>query len=260
VIEIFGEEFDFSGFRALSNFVYFPTVDSTNAVARGLIDHAQREEVELAATVIAAATQTEGRGRRERTWISPEGGLYASFVFLVPEKAVLPHLPLAAAVWVARAAKTAGVDVRLKWPNDVLCGPKKLAGVLIQAKTRGEETHVAIGIGVNVRASKGLSEEATSIEEVARVDGRPPASIGRFFRDLCHECEGYLADPCGSRVVEEWMARSRHSPGDEMRVLVESGTGKTVEGRFAGLTEEGLLRLASGGSQIVVASGEVESW
>ena len=259
MIELFGEAFDDSGFRALANFVFFPTIDSTNAVGRGLIDHAQREEVDLAATVIAAATQTEGRGRRERPWSSPEGGLYVSFVFRVPEGAALPHLPLAAAVWVARTAVSAGVDARLKWPNDVLCGDKKLAGVLIQAKTRGDETHVAIGIGVNVRAASGLVAGATSIEREAGPEG-PKASVASFLGEMCRQCEDYLADPRGPRVVEDWLERSRHVPGDEMRVLVEEGSGKTIDGRFAGLTAEGLLRLARDGSEIVVASGEVESW
>ncbi len=257
MIEIFGSPFDFSGFRKLANFVFFPTVDSTNGVGRGLIDHAQREEVELAPTVIAAATQTAGRGRRDRPWASPEGGIYVTFVFRVPEEARLPHLPLAAAVWVARAAQSLGVEARLKWPNDVFCGARKLAGVLTEAKSRGDETHVAIGIGVNARvAPEAPGLEATSIEREAAA----ASSVAGFFRRICSGCDDYLADPGTACVVEEWLSRSRHAVGDPIRVLLDEQTGKTIAGEFAGLTDDGLLRLQQSESEVIVSSGEIQSW
>ena len=255
---MFGGGIDISGWQRLANLIWFPEVDSTNAVGRGLIDHVLREEVDLAPTVVAAGSQTSGRGRRERTWESPGGGVYATFVFRLPEEARLAHLPLAAAVWVAEAASRAvGVETRLKWPNDVLCGARKLAGILTEAKTRGEETHAAVGIGVNgLGAADRFGGAATTLESEAGA----PLSLADFFGELCLACDRYLAEPAASRVVAEWLARSRHAEGDELRVSVDDGSPREVVGRFAGLTDDGLLRLRTGGSEYVVASGEVRTW
>jgi BirA family biotin operon repressor/biotin-[acetyl-CoA-carboxylase] ligase len=192
-------------------------------------------------------------------WQSPEGGLYATFVFRVPEDARLTQIPLAAALWVADAV-SAGleIDARLKWPNDVLCRGRKVAGILTEAKTRGEDTTVAIGIGVNILGSAaGLGERATTLETES--SGAP--SLGEFFQQLCRACDRYLVSPSGARVVDEWLSRSGHAEGDEIRVaLDEGGREHCVVGEFAGLTSEGLLRIRTGGSEIVLASGEVQSW
>lgn len=254
--EFFDGPFDPKGYRSLANFVFFPAVDSTNAVGRGLIDYAVEEEVELAPTVVAAALQTEGRGRRDRAWRSPEGGVYATFVFRVPAGARLPQIPLAAAVWVAEAlASAAGVDARLKWPNDVLCHDRKVAGILTEAKTRGEETHVAVGIGVNVRGpADAFGDGATTAEAEA---GREP-SLARVFGEICRECDGWLASAGDARVIERWLARSRHAPGAEIRVASEGR--EPVVGAFAGLTEEGFLRLRKAGADVVITTGELGSW
>jgi BirA family biotin operon repressor/biotin-[acetyl-CoA-carboxylase] ligase len=257
VNDVFGATFDPKEYRRLANIVFFPEVDSTNAVGRGLIDHAMREEVELAPTVIAAACQTRGRGRRDRPWASPGGGVYATFVFHVPEGARISHLPLAAAVWVAEASSAAGVEVRLKWPNDVLCGSRKLAGVLTEAKTRGDETIVAVGVGVNALGSaERFDGRATTLE----AEGASPVSAAGFFRELCLACDRYLRAPGKAGIVEAWLERSRHAPGDEIRVIVENGTERELAGEFAGLTPDGLLRVRIAGAEVVVASGEVQTW
>ena len=257
MIEVFGAPFDGKGFRSLANFVFFPAVDSTNAVGRGLIVHAFTEEVDLAPTVIAAGSQTEGRGRRDRHWRSPSGGVYVTFVFRVPAEARLAQLPLAAALWVADAlASAAGVETLLKWPNDVLSGDRKLAGVLTEAKTRGDETHVAVGVGVNVRGAADLfGQGATSAE----TEAAGKASLSVIFAEICRGCDGYLASPRDARIVERWLARSRHAPGAPMSVIAAEG-GTPVVGEFAGLTDDGFLRLRTGGAEIVLSTGEVGSW
>lgn len=258
MIDVFGSPFDPAEYRRLVNVVFFPKVDSTNAVGRGLIDHAMREEVDLAPTVIAAASQTRGRGRRDRAWVSPDGGVYATFVFHVPAGIRLSHVPLAAATWIAEAAsRSAGVDVRLKWPNDVICGGGKLAGVLTEAKTRGDETIVAVGVGVNaLGAAERFDGRATTLEK----EGAGTPSIAAFFRELCLACDRFLETPGEAGVVDAWLSRSRLAPGDPIRVTVENGTEREVAGEFAGLTPDGLLRVRVAGAEVVVASGEVQTW
>ena len=102
-------------------------------------------------TVLAARHQTAGRGRLDRRWEAPPGvNLLVSLLFTeVPE---VPHeltqrVGLAA---VAAARSVAGVEAALKWPNDVLVGDEKLAGVLAQSAIMGDRRVVVVGIGVNV--------------------------------------------------------------------------------------------------------------
>ena len=260
MIRFFEEPLDESGFRKLRNFVFAPLLTSTNAAGRGWIDYADREEVAVEPLSICALEQTEGRGRRERVWISPPGGLYLTFVWKVPAETSLPQLPLAAAVWAAEACSRAfGLAVALKWPNDLLCGGKKIGGILTEAKTRGDDTHAAVGFGINVRENAATAGEpgATAAEREAK--GR--ASIHSVFLELCREFDRYLENPDTARTVEEWRRRTVHRSGDSIRVALDpEGAEAPVEGAFDGVTEEGFLRLKTAAGEQVVTSGEVRSW
>ena len=127
---------------------WFAEVESTNDVAR---------EWALAGApsgaLVVAARQTRGRGRRERRWLSPAGGLYTSFV-LRPEgpPTQAPVLAMIGALAAYRALVKVGVnELRIKWPNDVLCGGRKIGGVLIEPRVGGDRIEfVVMGIGVNV--------------------------------------------------------------------------------------------------------------
>lgn len=138
------------------------TVDSTNRVARQWA----REGAPHGALVVAGA-QSGGRGRRGRDWDSPAGmGLWLSIVLreVLPEQK--PLVPLGTALAVADACRQAAlVTPDIKWPNDLVLGNKKMAGILAEAE--GEA--VVVGIGVNVRQRPedfppDLRETATSLE------------------------------------------------------------------------------------------------
>ena len=105
---------------------------------------------------VVATTQTAGRGRRGRAWVSPPGNLYASLLLVDPAPAaVAPQLAFVAglAVHDACAALAPGVAdaLRLKWPNDLLCGGAKIAGILIEGEAVADAIGAVIGIGVNCR-------------------------------------------------------------------------------------------------------------
>jgi BirA family biotin operon repressor/biotin-[acetyl-CoA-carboxylase] ligase len=243
-------------FAHLKNFVIFPSIDSTNALASGLIDYAFEEEVDLPPTAIAALEQTAGRGRGNRTWLSPSGGLYVTFLCAAPEGAGLSLWPLAAGLWVHRTLETScGLKARLKWPNDLLCAGRKIAGILTEAKTRGAETRVAIGIGTNVLGAPAdaLAETATTIE---REKGERP-SISGFFTELCARFEEFLDRPEFERIAARWEEASVHRRGDVISVRGESEGGR-IEGAFEGLTPEGFLRLNVNGKVAVISAGEIE--
>ena len=260
MIEFFEEPIDVSGFRHLQNFVWMPVVDSTNAIGRGWIDYADAEEVAVQPIAICALEQTAGRGRRERVWRSPRGGLYVTFVWKVPPSTAIAHVPLAAAVWGAEACSRAfGLALRLKWPNDLLCGGKKLGGVLSEAKTRGEITHAAVGFGINVFESAAIAGENGATAAEFESSRRP--SLSRIFLELCRQFDEYLADPDTAGVVEEWRRRTVHHAGDSIRVRLDSDNAElAVDGTFEGITEEGFLRLGTESGERVITTGEVRSW
>ncbi|MEM9447779.1 MAG: biotin--[acetyl-CoA-carboxylase] ligase [Cyanobacteria bacterium P01_E01_bin.6] len=101
--------------------------------------------------VLIARTQTKGKGQWSRQWVSPPGGLYLSAVlpFSIPVHAQ-PILTLATACGIATVLKAAGCPVDLKWPNDLVVGGKKLGGILIESRLRGDRlSQGIIGIGMN---------------------------------------------------------------------------------------------------------------
>ena len=143
--------------------LWFDEVGSTNDVAVLLAERGESE-----GTVVAADTQTAGRGRLGRSWSSPIGaGVYFSVILRPPTR--VPLLTLAAGVAVAQGLQAAtGLTPDLKWPNDVYVGNRKLAGILAEGGTsKGSIPFVVLGIGINVLAvtlPSELASRATSVE------------------------------------------------------------------------------------------------
>ncbi len=146
------------------------TVDSTNTVAFKLA-----QDGAVHGEIVVAEEQTHGKGRRGRSWVSPPGkNLYFSVVLrpdLPPSRA--SELTLVAAVAVAETLREAGVKADIKWPNDVVVGGKKIAGILTELSADTERVHfVVVGVGVNLNCELNelppeLRETATSLK-VAR--------------------------------------------------------------------------------------------
>lgn len=165
---------------------YFDQIDSTNIRAKQL-----GEEGAPHGTLIVAGQQNAGRGRRGRTWESPPGvSIYMSIV-LRPEMAPVkaPMLTLVMALSAADSLKECtGLDVQIKWPNDIVLNGKKLVGILTEMSTEMDYiNHVVIGVGINVnteRLPEELKEKATSLRlETGRIIRRSEiiASIMKEF-------------------------------------------------------------------------------
>ena len=145
----------------------FETVDSTNVVAFKLA-----QEGALHGEIVVAEEQTNGKGRRGRAWSSPpHKNLYFSVVLrpeLPPSRA--SELTLVAAVALAETLCDAGVDAKIKWPNDVQVGGKKIAGILTELSADTEKVHfVVVGVGVNLNCeaedlAPEVRETATSLK------------------------------------------------------------------------------------------------
>lgn len=241
--------------RTLENVVYLPRLKSSNDLARDLIDLYFGEEQELPPSVIFADAQTGARGRTG-IWHAPAGrGLY--FTIVTPSSgAPLSIVPIAFARWMREALLEAtGLATELKWPNDLYVGRRKLAGILPEARTQGDETMLAIGVGMNVSGSAASLEipDATTVEEEL---GRetPRAAL---FQALLDRIDRELSDPHWDREVEAWEHASIHRRGDRMAVRRE---GKEVRGEYLGLDPAGFLRLKTESGEAVVPAGEVAEW
>jgi BirA family transcriptional regulator, biotin operon repressor / biotin---[acetyl-CoA-carboxylase] ligase len=126
-------------------------------------------------TVVIADSQTAGRGRRGHAWLDEPGASLLASIVMRPrlEPARLPGLSLAAAVAVAEAlTRTAGVTPRLKWPNDVLVGGRKLAGILLETRLSGEQATTILGIGVNLSQRVFPADLVAKATSVWLVSGR----------------------------------------------------------------------------------------
>lgn len=203
---------------------------------------------------LRADRQLAGRGRQGRAWISPEGNLYAStLVRLRPTDPPAPGLSLVAGVALHEAlAAFLGNAARpvLKWPNDVLVGGAKVAGILLE---RSDDA-VVVGFGVNLATCPaGLGRPITSLADL----GIPVAATD-FVETLADAFARWLSLWRGSglaTVRERWMAGA-HPVGSALSVHAPDGDAR--QGLFDGLTGEGalILRLADG-SRHVMHAGDV---
>jgi BirA family biotin operon repressor/biotin-[acetyl-CoA-carboxylase] ligase len=242
-----------------ANFVYLPTCASTNdeVAARALAGAKE-------GLVVAAGEQTAGRGRRGRSWHSPEGeNLYFSMLLrpALPAQLAAPVTLLAGAA-LATSLATLGFRPRLKWPNDVLMdttqGPRKVAGILSEMSSEaGRVRHLVVGIGINVNAQAfpdDLSTRATSLRLVRgqRVDrGEVLAAFARAFEPIY---DNFVAHG-PSAALALW---TRHAMLGQVCAIERNG--QRLEGVAEAVDESGaLLVKTTGGDVITVHAGEV-SW
>jgi len=231
-------------------------IDSTSSELSRLLDDGAP-----AGTVVVAGRQTRGRGRRGRSWHSPEGGnLYLSVAVDLGESGVsgLAALPLAAGVaaWEA-VAPLLGDRPALKWPNDLLAGGRKLAGILCELPEPSRRPSLAIvGLGVNVVLQEfpgELADTATSLAlESAALEGDIAPSLTARFVEGLEALVARIRDGAGAEIVEEW--KERAEPFGR-RVRVDDIVGTTVD-----LAADGRLIIErDDGERILVTAGVVES-
>jgi len=236
---------------------FYPVTDSTNINA---LDAARKGAPH--SSVYFADEQLAGRGRGGHNWHSTAGeGLYVS-VLLRPEiPAVrLPLLPLAAGLAAAEAVRVvAGLTIDLRWPNDILIGPRKAGGILVESKIEGQMAGFAVvGIGINVHQQdfdSGHSTPATSLDlESGRHISRQ-ALLVCLLESLEREAAG-LADPAaGLRVPARVEKASTWIRGRRVEVHgPQACTGVT-----AGLDEHGFLLVRTGEGLVTVQTGGIRT-
>jgi BirA family transcriptional regulator, biotin operon repressor / biotin---[acetyl-CoA-carboxylase] ligase len=230
------------------------TVGSTNDEAKRLA-----REGEAEGTLVWALEQTAGRGRRGRAWASPRGNLYASLVLrpaCPPDRAAQLGFAAALAVGDALGALVPNLGgLACKWPNDVLAGGRKIAGILLESEI-GEGENLAflvVGVGINLASAPGDVEfPATSVIGEGRRAPEPAAALEAFvghfetWTRLWRE-EGFAP------VRAAWLARAA-ALGEPIRVRLE---GATLHGRFADIDQQGVLLLDTPDGVRHISAGDV---
>jgi BirA family biotin operon repressor/biotin-[acetyl-CoA-carboxylase] ligase len=223
-------------------------VSSTNAVALSKVHDSKN------GTVILAETQTEGRGRLSRPWVSPPGGIWMSLI-------LKPNMPLSQVYRINMALAVAlcktvsslyGLPAVIKWPNDLLIGEKKFCGILMEVGAQVDRLdYVVVGLGLNVNNDTstfpfGWRSTSLSAELGREIDRN------ELIARILGETEAAIEEVDSPRIYEEWRSRSTTL---KRQVRISSAAGD-LEGEVVDLDEDGALILRQGDIMKRILAGD----
>ena len=226
---------------------FHESIGSTNERAREL---AASGESNIA---VLADRQTGGRGRLDREWTSPSGGIWLSML-LRPDvpPAQAPAFTLAAAVATARALRDAGAEATIKWPNDVQIGEQKVAGILTEMEGEADRiSWLIVGIGLNANVdSKELPEDqpATSLKATVGEVNR-----GELTREIIDQFWA-LANSDEQAILDGWKELTS-TLGQRVRVETPS---EEIVGRAVDISPPGTLLVETAEGTVEVTAGDCE--
>ena len=230
------------------NIYIYEETDSTNTQAKQNCDKNN-------GSIFIAETQTNGKGSRERSWISPKGsGIWLS-ILLKPDISPMTVSQITLVAGLA-VCKSIGVGSMIKWPNDIVINGKKVCGILTEMSATSEKVnHVVCGIGINVNMDnfdEEIADRATSMY----IESGQKYDINEIIAKLLNEFEYYynkfLDDGLGA-VIDEY---KKHciTIGREVNVIYNS---ETVTGNAVDVSSNGQLIVETDSGVIEVTSGEV---
>lgn len=257
------------------NLVYYPAIGSTNEEAKRLAD-----EGALEGTLVIAEEQIAGRGRMGRRWVAPAGSSLLLSMILRPRLAATEsaRVTMACGLAVVEAIEQiAGIQAGLKWPNDVLIGGRKVAGILTEMASAGAVVeYLVVGVGINVHGDPAtfmknatgrrdtwqnaleqdpsLADFAWRATSVSFEAGRPISRLALLWRFLEIFEKRYERVKAGDSPYREWAQRMAIL-GQCVRVSTSEGS---YAGRAVGVDENGALILELvGGSRRHIVAGDV---
>lgn len=231
--------------------IYLEEVDSTNNRAK------QIALEEKDGTVIISKRQTSGRGRRGRSWESPEGGIAISFILkpdVPPEKS--PQMTLISSLAVVETLNLnyPKLNAKIKWPNDILISQKKLSGILTELSADMEKiNYVVVGVGININSiPKDLPENATSLLVETKEQIPIKQFLKSFFEHYDKLYDEYLNGGI-AEIIKRWKKNS-DTIGKKVKII---GINENYEGVAKDIDENGALILKTDEKEIKVYSGDV---
>lgn len=218
----------------------FRKVFSTNNIAKFLANHESPE-----GTIVISEIQTNARGRSGTKWESPEGGIWMSLILrpnLEPAKASL--ITLATGVAIAKTLINRGINAKIKWPNDILIGGKKVSGVLTEANiTVNKLDYVIVGVGIDTNLDIGdLSEDlkagATTLHDEMKIEKVDENVVIAAFLKEFEEIYKLYTEQQIETILKDWRDLS-----DTIGKYVEitQALGQRSVGYAVGINKEGSL-------------------
>lgn len=236
--------------------LHFESLPSTNVEAARRASEGAPEGL-----CIVASEQTAGRGRLQRSWLSPrDAGLYFSIIIRPKfEQRLWPLITLMAAIAVHDALLEAcALETDIKWPNDILANDKKLCGILSESVETPQGRGVIVGIGINLTTSSFPSELAaiaTSVESSINKKPELEVVLKSLVRALASGYE--LVSNAGGpeAVIDRWCALSSYAEG---KLICVNDGAEILSGTTRGLEPDGALRVETSTGEIrIVRAGDV---
>jgi BirA family transcriptional regulator, biotin operon repressor / biotin---[acetyl-CoA-carboxylase] ligase len=244
--------------RFKSQVIRYASLPSTNTEAARLAAQGAEEGL-----CIVADEQTAGRGRLQRSWLSPKGaGIYFSTLLrpLIPLDQ-WPLITFVAALAVSDALRVAcDLETDIKWPNDLLAGERKICGILAEAIETPQGRAVVVGIGINLTKeafSADLSNVASSVAEATTRHPEKESILAALVQAIA-DWYSVLQETGGQRkILEAWAARSSYAEGKSVRVI--SGD-DVICGITRGVESDGALRVETSATEVrIIRTGDVAS-
>ena len=238
---------------------YFEEIDSTQNFAQNIA--ADKKEN---GTIIIAEKQTSGRGRLDRKWTSPKGGIWFSLIihpkFDVSSSTLIPIL---SAVALSKSIKSVlGIETEVKWPNDITMNGKKVAGVLVDASFQTNSIdYLILGIGINFDIdSKKLEKRLTKTPNFYGIDSlrgkedkTPPKTLLKEFLLQFEKNLFQLDKGEKSKIIKEWTKRAA---GIGKKITINTSNGK-ISGISQGIDNDGALKIKTKNETKKIYVGDV---
>lgn len=237
---------------------YFPSVNSTNYVAKALAYHGATD-----GTIVVAEEQDSGKGRLERNFYSPRGkGIWFSVVLrpkFLPHEA--PKCTLMAAVAVAEAMNRFNLKAQIKWPNDIMFDGRKIVGILTEMTCElSKVTYIVTGIGINVNISREeFPEELRSVAaSLSEMNGENLSRV-KFFRAVLEELDKLYRTVNSSDFAKVFALWRKYNItlGKNIRVIPADNSGEIFSGKAIDLDTEGALIVETAQGLRTVYAGDV---
>ncbi|MBN1329617.1 MAG: biotin--[acetyl-CoA-carboxylase] ligase [Candidatus Heimdallarchaeota archaeon] len=234
--------------------IRFSKLDSTQLFARTLINQSDNSN----GTIIIAEEQTLGKGRLNRSWISPIGGVWLSIIIQrkIPLK-ILEGFSIRYGIKLVRALrKLTKAPFQVKWPNDIILNSKKLGGILIDLSSREDSLEsLILGIGINVNIQRFPHE----IEEIAtsmQIELKKEFSLNDIEEVIINSYQELIIELLESnleRISEIW---KDFSYTFNSFINIQSGS-QQITGKEIGITETGNLKIEKNGKNELISMGEI---
>ena len=236
----------------------YDEIDSTNNEAQRLL-----ENIDNFPFWVVANKQTSGRGRKNRYWSSLEGNFMGTFVIKINiEKSLTPQLSFVTSVALRNTVNSFdkrlnNLDIKLKWPNDLILNNSKCAGILIESLRSEKKSSeiLAIGIGVNlINSPINTSFKASNLREEMGVSIKRDDFLEKLNNNLIENLNLWEKGKNFKKILKEWL-KVAYKLNDNISIILPNG--KTLSGTFSGLDDQGGLILSQHNKETVFYAAEI---